>query len=114
MNPDCGPKLATQMWARLKILIKHSRGKDQLDIITIDDVKRGNKMMNRGTALGIDQWSPFHWKRLSPEAMEAIAHLFNHVEKHGVWPGHIYDITSVPIGKATGGSRASFAYAHAV
>ena len=82
---DCGTKLATHMWARLKTLIQLSRGKDQLDLITIEDVKRGIKMMNNGTAVGIEQWSPAHWEQRSPEALGAIAHLFNHVKKHGVW-----------------------------
>ena len=54
---DCGPKLATRMWARLKILIKHSRGKGLLDKITPENAKRGIEMMNSGTAVGIDQWS---------------------------------------------------------
>ena len=84
-----GSKLATRMWARLQTFIKHSRGKDKLEYIITGDVQRGIKMMNSGTAVGIDQWSPHHWKQLSPEAIGAIAHLFNHVEKHGVWPGHI-------------------------
>ena len=93
------------MWAPPKTLIQHCRGKDQLDLIAIEDVKRGIKMMNSGTAVGIDQWSQAHWKRLSPEAVEAIAHLHNHVEKHGVWPGDIYYNIIVLMGKPAGGSR---------
>ena len=40
---DRGSNLATQMWARLKILIANSRGKDMLDTITPDDVTQGIK-----------------------------------------------------------------------
>ena len=90
------------MWARLKILIANNRGKDMLDIITPEDVTRGIKMMSSGTAVGIDHWSPYHWTQLIPEAIEAIAHLFNLVEKHGVWPGYIYYNI---MGKPAGGSR---------
>ena len=61
-----------------------------MDNITDEDVIRGIKMLSSGTAVGIDQWSPSHWKKLSPEAIAAITHLFNYIEKHGVWPGHIY------------------------
>ena len=75
------------------------------DPITEEDVKRGIKLMNSVTAVGIDQWSPHQWKQLSPEALEAMAHLFNHVEKHGVWPGHIYYNIIVLMGKPAGGSR---------
>ena len=60
-----------------------------MEKISAEDVKKGIKTMNSGIAVGIDQWSPHHWKQLSPEAIKAITHLFNHVEKHGVWPGHI-------------------------
>ena len=48
---------------------------------------------------------PYHQKYLSPEAIEAIAHLFNDVEKHGVWPGHIYYNIIVLMGKSAGRSR---------
>ena len=54
-----------------------------LDEITPEEVVRGINMMSSGTAVGIDQWSPYHWKQLSPEAIEAIAHFFNHVENLG-------------------------------
>ena len=49
-----------------------------MDDITEEDVKRGIKMMSSGTAVGIDQWSPGHWKHFSPEAIEAITHLFRY------------------------------------
>ena len=74
-------------------------------MITIEDFQRGIKMMNGGTAVGIDHWSPHHWKQLSPEALEAITHLFNHIEQHGVWPGHIYYNIILLMGKPAGGSR---------
>ena len=61
-----------------------------MDEITEEDVKRGIKLLSSGTAVGIDQWSPSHWKRFSPEAIEAITHLLAYIEKHGVWLGHIY------------------------
>ena len=70
-----------------------------------EDVKRGIKLMNSGTAVGIGQWSPHHWKQLSQEALEAITHLFNHIEHHGVGRGHIYYNIIVLMGKPTGGSR---------
>ena len=61
--------------------------------------------MSSGTAVGIDQWSPAQWKQLSPEAIEAITHLFTYIEKYGVWPGHKYYNIIVLMGKPTGGSR---------
>ena len=80
-----------QRWEKLRQLIITSRriGND-MDIRTSEDVLIDMKLMNSGTAVGIDQWSPHHWKQLSPEALEAITHLFKHIEQHGVWPGHIY------------------------
>ena len=73
--------------------------------ITPEDVKRGIKMMSSGTAVGIDQWSPYHWKQLSPEAIEAIAHLWNHGEKHGICPGYIYNNIIVLMGKPAWGAK---------
>ena len=58
--------------------------------ISVEDVKRAIKIMNSGAAVGIDQWSPSEWKKLSPEALDAITQLFQHIEECGVWPGHIY------------------------
>ena len=83
-------KQASNLWSRIELLIKEKRGKHSLDAITVEDVERGIKLMNSGTAVGTDKWSPYHWKQLSLEAKEAIAHLLNHVEKHWVWPGYIY------------------------
>ena len=76
-----------------------------MEEITEEDVRRGIKMMSSGTAVGIDQWPPAQWKQLSPEAIEAITHLFTYIEKYGVWPGHIYYNIIVLMGKPTGGSR---------
>ena len=80
-----GRNLATKMGGRLQQLIRTSREHDKnMEQITVEDVIRGIKLMNSGTAVGIDHLSPHHWTQLSPEALEAIAHLFNHIEKHGV------------------------------
>ena len=101
-----GDEMASKMWDKIRQLIITSRKHNKdMDDITEEDVKRGIKMMSSGTAVGIDQWSPGHWKQLSPEAIEAITHLFNHIETHGVWPGHIYYNIMVLMGKPAGGSR---------
>ena len=89
----------------MKELIRKMRDHNSLEAITVEDVKRGIKLMNSGTAVGTDQWSPHHWKQISPEAKEAIAHVLNHVEKHRVWPGHLYYNIIVLMGKPAGRSR---------
>ena len=103
---EIGDKMAKEMWSKIRQLIITSRAHNaDIDDITEEDVKRGIKMMSSGTAVGIDQWSPGRWKQLSPEAIEAITHFFRYIEKHGVWPGHIYFNIIVLMGKPTGGSR---------
>ena len=78
------------MWGRIKQLIIASRHNNtDMESMIVDDVVRGIKMVSSGTAVGMDQWSPSHWKQLSPKALEAITHLFNDIETHGVWPAHI-------------------------
>ena len=72
-----GDNMAETMWMQLKQLIVDSRRvEDPMDEITEEDVRRGIKIMSSSTAVGIDQWSPAQWKQLSPEAIEAITHLF--------------------------------------
>ena len=77
---DIGDQMAITMWKQLKQLIVASRNvEDPMDEITEEDVRRAIKMMSSGTAVGIDQWSPAQWKQLSPEAIEAITHLFTYI-----------------------------------
>ena len=88
---DIGEKMAIDMWKQLKLLIVATRNtEDNMEEITEEAVRKGIKVMSSGTAVGTDQWSPAQWKNLSPEALEAMAHLFQYIEKHGVWPGYIY------------------------
>ena len=91
-----GDEMATKMWDKIRQLIITSRKHNKdMDDITEEDVKRGIKMMSSGTAVGIDQWSPGHWKQLSPEAIEAITHLFNHIQNTwGMAWAYIYIKTS--------------------
>ena len=101
-----GENMAESMWMQLRQLIVESRRlEDPMEEITEEDVRRGIKMMSSSTAVGIDQWSPAQWKKLSPEAIEAITHLFTYIEKYGVWPGHIYYNIIVLMGKPNGGVR---------
>ena len=91
---DIGDKMAITMWKQLEQLIVASRNvEDPMDEITEEDVRRAIKMMSSGTAVGIDQWSPAQWKQLSPEAIEAITHLFAYIESMACGRG-IYTIIS--------------------
>ena len=71
----------------------------------MDDLDRGIKLMNSGTAVGIDHWSPYHWKRLSPEAKEILLDILRDIEQAKAWPGYAYYNNIVLMGKPAGGVR---------
>ena len=80
--------------------VGHSFGK-----ITPEIIKQVIKKLNKSTAVGIDQWSPAVWRDISPEAVEELAKLLNHVEQKVAWPAHIYHNLIVLMGKPAGGTR---------
>ena len=65
-----------QLWGKIKsLIVLNSSTTKEREKISQDDVKRGIKAMKSGTAVGIDQWPPTHWKMLSPEAIDSITYL---------------------------------------
>ena len=77
----------------------------KLDEITMDQTRRAIYRLNKGTAFGVDQWSPAVWRDMSDEALEELVKLLNEVERRLTWPAHLYHNFIVLMGKPAGGTR---------
>ena len=94
------------MWDKMKKMIKRLRDQGtRLDEITMDQTRRAIYRLNKGTAVGVDQWSPTVWRDMSDEALDELVKLLNEVERRLTWPAHLYHNFIVLMGKPAGGTR---------
>ena len=78
---------------------------EDYDPITIEDVKKGARLIPRNTTIGIDHWETAELRALDEDSAQAIADLLNEVEKHMVWPKQSLSNLIVLMGKNNGGVR---------
>ena len=77
----------------------------RMEKITTEQTRRATYMLNKGTAVGVDQWSPAIWRDMSDGALEALVALLNGIEQRLTWPAHLYHNFIVLMGKPAGGTR---------
>ena len=51
----------------------------------MDQTRRAINRLSKGTAVGVDQWSPAVWRDMSDEALEELVKLLNEVERRLTW-----------------------------
>ena len=79
------------MWDKMKNMIKRFRDQGTgLEEITTDQTRRAIYRVNKGMAVGVDQWSPAVWRDMSDEAIEALVKLLIEVEHRLTSPAHLY------------------------
>ena len=68
-------------------------------------VREAIKRIPLNTAMGCDFWEAINLRRLSDEALDALANLLNTIEKEVAWPHQMLFNMVVLMGKPTGGCR---------
>ena len=71
MDPEKGDAQADSLWKTMKKHIHKGTRSWDMEDITLEDLERGIQMLKANTVVGIDQWSPHHWKQIDIEAKEA-------------------------------------------
>ena len=52
---------------------------------TREEVYKAIRLIKEGTAVGVDHWSPSNLRKLDSEGCQALADLYNKIEKGYAW-----------------------------
>ena len=98
------PEYAT--WGEVAKMIRElSWDAEDMEPLTVRDLRRAIYSLRPGTATGLDQWRPDELRLITREGLEQLLALYQEVERHGVWPTGIVANIITLMGKPKGGSR---------
>ena len=78
---------------------------EPLPAVRAEDIKESLKEFKKGTGVGLCNWNPRDWGKISDEGLEVLAKLLNRIEEEVCWPKSVLNTVLVRLPKQESGHR---------